>query len=499
MKIVCLNPPFLKQFSREQRSPAVTKSGTIYYPMWLAYGTGALIQAGHDTELIDGIARNWTADHVREYIRSTTPDMIVIATSTPSIHNDLSIGELAKLVKPDIITVYVGVHVSALPERTLQSSASADVVVMGEYDRTLVELASKAFQPKSEWKNILGIAFRDNGTIHVNPPRPVIEDLDSLPMVAEVYHRFLNVTDYFYSIARYPEVTLITGRGCAHRCIYCVYPQNMTGHHIRTRDIERVLDEWEYVEQHFPEVKELFIEDDTMTLNRDRCRKLMQRKIERGIKIGFTANSRADVDYETLCSLKKGGCRLLCVGFESGNQGILDRMHKQLNLSQSKQFVKDAKKAGIMIHGCYLVGLPGETRQTLEETLAFAKELNTDTAQFFPLMVYPGTEAYQWAKDEGYLLTEDFRNWLTPDGLHNCVVERPELSNDTLVAFCDRARREFYLRPQYLIFKLKQMITHPDEARRTLKSFRKFWKFLLWGSDKTNKTQSANSSKGVEK
>ena len=137
-----------------------------------------------------------------------------------------------------------------------------------------------------------------------------------------------------------------------------------------------------------------------------------------------------------------------------------------------------------MVHGCYLVGLPGDTTETLEETLASAKELNTDTAQFFPLMVYPGTEAYDWAKQEGYLLTEDFNCWLTEDGLHNCVVERPDLTHQQLVAFCDRARREFYLRPRYMIFKLKQVMTRPDEARRTFKSLKKFWRYLLFGSSK---------------
>ena len=486
LKILCLNPPFLPVFSREQRSPAVTKSGTIYYPMWLAYAAGALTQAGHSVELIDAVPRNWTVQDVVTHAAETRPEMVVIATSTPSIYSDLKTGDALKDQNPDLVTVYVGVHVSAVPETTLQTSEKADAVVMGEYEAPLVQLARQAHDPRDQWRNIPGLAFRNGAEIIVNGPQKPVEDLDSLPMVAEIYQKFLNFRDYFYSIARYPEVTLITSRGCSHNCIYCVYPQNMTSRRVRYRDIEKVLDEWEYVEKNFPGVRELFIEDDAMTLNQSRCRELMKRKVERGIKIGFTANSRADVDLETLKWLKKGGCRLLCTGFESGNQGILDRMHKKLKLEQSRQFVRDAKKAGIMVHGCYLVGLPGETKDTLEETLAFAKELNTDTAQFFPLMVYPGTEAYEWAKKEGYLVTEDFSKWLTPDGLHNCVVERSDLTNDELVQFCDRARREFYLRPRYMIFKLRQIMTRPDEARRTLKSLRKFWRYLLKGSGSSN-------------
>jgi len=450
--------------------------------MWLAYGAGSLLKAGHDVDLIDGVTRGWTRTDISRYIETEKPDILVCATSTPSIHSDLSVATLAKSVHPDIVTVFVGVHVSADPVRSLEACAEADAVVIGEYDQTLVDFAETAASGRSGWHGIKGLAWREGSTVHVNEKRPYIEDLDSLPMVADVYHKYLNFKDYFYSIARWPEVTLITGRGCDHHCIYCVYPQNMTGHHVRYRSIENVLDEWEFVEKNFQGVKELFIEDDAMTLDQERLRRLMARKVERGIRIGFTANSRADVDYETLRWLKKGGCRLLCVGFESGNQGILDNMGKQLRLDQSRRFVKDAKKAGVMIHGCFLLGLPGETRETMEETLAFAKELTTDTAQFFPLMVYPGTAAFRWAQKEGYLLTEDFSRWLTEDGMHNCVVERPDLTHRELVEFCDRARREYYLRPRYIVFKLRQIMTRPDEARRTMKSLKRFWRHLLFGS-----------------
>lgn len=487
MKILCLNPPFLKLYSREQRSPAVTKSGTIYYPMWLAYGAGSLLKAGHDVDLIDGVTRNWTRQDVQDYLLTHKPEMIVFASSTPSIHNDQQFAELAKSILPESVIVFVGVHASAEPNRTLNDCCAIDAVAVGEFDYTLVELATAVEQKHTEWSGIDGIAWRRNGEVVINKRREYIQDLDALPMVAEIYHKYLDFKDYFYSIARWPEVTLITGRGCDHHCIYCVYPQNMTGHRVRYRSIENVLDEWEYVEKNFSGVKELFIEDDAMTLDTDRLQKLMARKIERGIKIGFTANSRADVDLETLKWLKKGGCRLLCVGFESGNQEILNRMGKKLTLDQSYQFVKDAKKAGIMIHGCFLVGLPGETKETLEETLAFAKKLTTDTAQFFPLMVYPGTAAYRWAQKEEYLLTDDFSQWLTEDGMHNCVVERPDLTNRELVEFCDRARREYYLRPRYMAFKLNQILTHPAEAKRTLKSMKRFWKYLLFGSFKNNK------------
>jgi radical SAM superfamily enzyme YgiQ (UPF0313 family) len=144
-----------------------------------------------------------------------------------------------------------------------------------------------------------------------------------------------------------------------------------------------------------------------------------------------------------------------------------------------RTFVADAKKAGIMIHSCFMAGNQGETKETLMNSLRFAQEINADTFQFFPLMVYPGTEAYEWARKNGYLLTEDYSKWLTEEGLHDCVVSTPELSADELVSFCDYARTRYYLSPRYLRYKFLQMIRHPQEIKKTLKSAKTFSKYLF--------------------
>ena len=190
----------------------------------------------------------------------------------------------------------------------------------------------------------------------------------------------------------------------------------------------------------------------------------------------------ADVDYDTLKILRQAGLRLLCVGIESGVQEILDNMKKSLQVERIRQFFQDARKAGVMIHGCFLLGNPGETKATLEKTLQLAKELNPDTAQFFPIMVYPGTEAYEWAKEHQYLTTEDFHLWLNQEGMHNCVVSRPGLSSEELVSFCDRARKEFYLRPSYIFSKFFQGLKDPYELMRLAKGGRSLLKSMLTGS-----------------
>jgi len=481
MKILTLNPPFLPKFSREQRSPAVTKSGCLYYPMWLAYATGVLEQEGHDLRLVDAPAQGKSIDEIIGVVKDFHPQMVVLDTSTPSIYNDVKVASGIKEVLPSTTIVLVGPHVSALPEETMELDHAVDVIARGEYDYTVRDLAW-AVEKGEDFQAVLGITFRQNGNIFHTQDRPLIDELDEIPFVSKVYHRHLNVRDYFYSICQYPEVAIISGRGCPHRCTYCVYPQTFQGRRYRARSAENVVEEFQYITEAFPFVKEVFIEDDTFTADRKRCRRICEGLVKLKRPISWTANARADVDFETLRIMKAAGCRLLCVGVESGNQQVLNNIKKGTTLPRIRRFFKDAKRAGVLIHGCFLVGNRGENKETLEETLAFAKELNPDTAQFFPLMVYPGTEAYRWAKEHGQILTEDFSQWVTQEGLHNCVVRMSELTNEDLVSFCDRARREFYLRPGYFGFKLGQILRHPSEFVRTAKSFRTFVKYLFRGT-----------------
>lgn len=476
MNVLLINPPFKQKygkFSREQRSPAITKSGTLYYPMWLCYAAGALEQAGHTCKLIDAAADGIDLNSLEERIGNYSARLIVVDTSTPSIHNDVEIAvELKK--RYNAFVVLVGTHPSSLPQQSLEIDTKIDAVAFGEYEHTLCELAEvlekNNFNPtEKNLKNVAGIAFRSDDQIVINQRRAFSDDLDSLPFVTSIYKKHLDYKKYFYSHSRCPIVTIITGRGCPFRCIYCVYPQVFSGHKPRFRSIKNVVDEIEYVLTEFPDLKEIMFEDDTLTINKQRCIDFANEIITRKLKFKWSANSRADVDLETMKMLKKAGARLFCVGIESGVQSILDNMKKNLTVERIERFFKDAKKAGILIHGCFLVGNPGETKQTLTETLKFAKRLNPDTAQFFPIMVYPGTKAFSWAVENNYLRTTDFNDWVTPEGLHNCVVNRPELTDGDLVSFCDRARTEFYLRPTYICRKLAAGLVHPGEFRRLFK------------------------------
>ena len=478
MKILMLNPPFFRKYSRFSRSPAVTKSGTIYYPIWHAYATGVLEDAGHEVKLVDAPAENIDEIECATIIQDFAPKMAVVYTSTPSIDNDVRIAGDIKEIMPNCYVVLTGPHVSALPKETLHIDGRVDAVARREYDYTLVELAS-VLPDKNKLKDVAGLTFRAGDDLVTNPDREFIDNLDELPFVSAVYKRHLNLENYFYAHCRFPIISIFTSRGCYGQCNYCVYPEQMFGRKQRRRSPENIVAEFEYIIKELPNVKEVLIDDDTFSFDQGHTIKFCELMIQKKIKLPWTVECRVNLKRETMVMMKKAGCRLIVVGFESADNQILQNIKKGITVERMRRFVQDAKQAGIMVHACFMAGNKGETKETLSKSLKFAKEINADTCQFFPLMVYPGTEAYDWAKSNGYLLTADFRKWLTKDGLHNCVVSTPELTADALVDFCDHARREYYLSPKYLAYKLWQVIRKPEEMKKTIKSAKIFIKYLL--------------------
>jgi anaerobic magnesium-protoporphyrin IX monomethyl ester cyclase len=479
MEVLALNPPFHSRYSRSQRSPGVIKSGVVYYPLWLAYAVGVLEQDGFAVKLVDAPAAGLDLPSVLKIAGECRPRLVVIDTSTPSIYSDIQVAEAVKSLLPRAFTLLAGPHVTALPGPSLEISPAVNAVVRGEYDYTIRDVA-RVLAGEGNLGTVLGLSYRaDDGCLVHNPDRPMIQDLDALPFVSQVYQHHLHIKDYFYSIARYPQVAIVTGRGCPYQCTYCLWPQTITGHGYRKRSVGNVADEFEYIARELPQVKEVFIEDDTLTADPRQCFALAEELMRRGNRLPFSANSRADVDREALAALRRAGLRLLCVGFESGDQQVLDGLRKSIKVERFFQFREDARRAGVLVHGCFMAGGRGETIETLSRTLQLAKRLDPDTAQFFPLMVYPGTEAYNWALRNGYLSTADFREWLTPEGLHRTVVNQPGLSAVDLVDWCDEARRSFYLRPRYLAAKAWEAISHPTEARRIVRAASIFCRYLL--------------------
>ncbi len=333
MRITALNPPFLPQFSRGQRSPAVTRSGTLYYPIWLAYAVGALEQAGHRVQFIDSPAMELDLKETLRRIGEFAPELIVIETSTPSIISDARTADL--LTETGAFVFLAGTHPSALPRETVLLGNRFHGVVIGEYEKPLLQLAWSIASGGGP-RGIPGTALRDRDAVVVTPPMGYLEDLDSLPFVSSVYAEHLPVERYNNPNALHPQVMIMGGRGCPNRCTFCVFPQTLTGRAYRSRSASNVVREMLWVQENMPRVKAVFFEDDTIAADSARLRELAMEMMDRGVTISWTCNMRASVDLETLKLCKRAGLRSVCVGFESGSDEILLAMKKGLSTSRMK-------------------------------------------------------------------------------------------------------------------------------------------------------------------
>jgi anaerobic magnesium-protoporphyrin IX monomethyl ester cyclase len=477
---IFINGPFLEGFSRESRSPAVTKSGTLYYPAWLAYACGYAEEKGFNCKLIDSIADKISFEESVALVANHSPKIVVIGTSTPSISADLDFAKAIKEKLSASLVILVGTHASALASEIVLENSYIDLIARREYDLTILELLN-CLKESKEWSDILGITYRKDGIAIRNADRPYIHDLDILPFASKIYSKHLTIGNYYYGHIRYPMVSIFTSRGCNARCNYCLYPQTMFGN-FRARSPKNIADEFLWISENLPEVKEVLIDDDTFTMNKKHAVKVAQELIKNKNKILWTCESRATLDYETLSLMKKSGCRLVVTGFESVSQEVLNKVNKGIKFSNVDAFVDDARKAGIKIHACFMAGNPGDTKETLNSTLKWAlSKKNFDTAQFFPLQVYPGTKAYSWAEETGYLKQQEFRDWITPSGMHNMTILKNdmELTFQECLDFCDYARRKFYLRPSYILNKVFQGVREPQEFKKNVIGFLKIYKYLF--------------------
>ncbi|MDI6886820.1 MAG: radical SAM protein, partial [archaeon] len=271
--------------------------------------------------------------------------------------------------------VLVGPPTSQFATEILNSTG-IDLVARFEYDFTIRDVA-RAIGKEEDFKNIKGISYKEKGEIIHNPNREFSssEDLDKIPFVSRVYEKHLNIRDYFLGSSLYPEIQIFTGRGCPYLCTFCSWPQTLMGRKYRERSVSNVLDELEWIQDKLPAVKEVFFEDDTFTINLSLKKKALPKKNrvlefckeyrERGLDIIWACNARVGLDYETMKEMRKANCRLLIVGYESGSDEILKNIKKGITVEQIRRFAKDARKAGLLVHGDFIIGLPGETKETM--------------------------------------------------------------------------------------------------------------------------------------
>ncbi len=468
MRIAVLNPMFGKDFTKSARWFARSRGRVQRHPDYLATAVAVLEHAGHTLFFMDCQAKNRPMEDVLPDLRAFKPDLCVYQASTPSIYADIAAARLCRETLGGT-HVMVGPHVTAAPEDTLRAAEGAvDVVCRHEYDYTLRDLANGV-----AWKDCPGISYLDGEQYVENADRPYIENLDELPFPA--WHH-LDLYDYRDGAKLYPFVTAITARGCRYRCSYCQIPQVMNGHSYRPHSVERVVDEMAYNKRQFPALQEVMFEDDTLTMRiaRDRLIALCEEILRRDLKLSWSANARADLnDLETLRLMKRSGCRMLCVGFEFGDQQILNNTKKGTTVDQMYTFAENAAKARLRIHGCFMIGGPEETRETAMKTIKVSQELPIDTAQFTGVVAYPGTSYYDWAEKSGALIPKNWRDWVTDDYEQAATVDLPTLSKDEISELVDHGLRRFYLRPVQMWRMLRNINSWADVKAKAhgLRSF----------------------------
>ncbi len=454
-----LNPPFVPRFVRCGRwQGTVARGGELYYPIWLAYATGVLEQEYDDIRLVDAIACNWDEEYLLKDATNFNPDLAVIDSNFSSMSNDVNIAKLLKEAVPGATTVLVGPPASQFADRILQSGG-VDIVARFEYDFTIRDIA-RSLGNGDGFENIKGISFRKNDKIIHNPDREFTtsQDLDQIPFVSKIYKKYLHIEDYFLSQSLYPEVQIFTSRGCHYQCTFCSWPETLMGRIYRMRSVNNVVDEFEYIMKELTQVKEVFIDDDTFTIDKKRIRAICREIKRRKLKITWSCNARADLDYETMREMKSAGCRLLDVGYESGSNEILKNIKKGISTERMYQFAEDARRAGLMVLGDFVFGFPGETKKTAEETMRFAKELRPNIAQFAVSVPLPGTEFYRWAEENDFLLTNELDKSVDGNGFQKCIVSYPEFTNKDVERYVDRALKKYYLSPSYIPIAFKNIL-----------------------------------------
>lgn len=464
MRVLFINLPYKFRISRTSRWPEKTKSATLYYPYWLCYAAGVCINEGYEVDLIDCITKNYTTHDLLKRVNDFNPDFIMTEITTPTCFEDYKVIESIKMNNSETKIIVGGTHATALPETVLRECSAIDIVVRQEYDYTLPDI----IKSKGSYENIKGISYRVDNEIINNEDRPWTENLDDLPFVSKIYERFLDVKDYFYSFAQKPMIQIFSSRGCPFRCNFCNYPETMSGRIFRKRSVNNFVDEIEYICKHMPYIMEIMIEDDTFTVDKKRVIEICNEIIRRGLKPRWSCNTRVDLSYEVMKKMHDAGCRLLVVGFESGNQQVLDLTKKGIRLEDSLQFSYNAKKIGFKVFGCFMIGLTGDTKETIEQTYRFAKKVYPDMVFFQQAVPFPGTAFYEWTKSKGYLITEDYSKWLNIDGYLNCLVRYPYADEKEIEKIRDRLMSRYYFSLTYIVKTFLRNLTY-QEFKRVMK------------------------------
>jgi hopanoid biosynthesis associated radical SAM protein HpnJ len=438
---------------------------SFWYPTWLAQ-PAALVE---NSKLVDAPPHRIKLSQVTEEARDY--DLAVLHTSAPSFLSDVKTIAALKATNAGLKVGLVGAKVAVDPAGSLNASPLVDFVARNEFDFAIKEVADG--RPLSE---IAGLSYRNAaGVVVHNDERPTLENMDLLPFVTPVYRRDLDIKKYFIGYLKHPYISIYTGRGCKSRCTFCLWPQTVGGHRYRTRSVEHVVEEIAWAQKAFPEVKEFFFDDDTFTDDLPRAEAIAKELYKLGVT--WSCNAKANVPHKTLKVLRDNGLRLLLVGYESGNQQILYNIKKGMRIDVAKKFTKDCRDLGITIHGTFIIGLPGETKETIEETINFATEIDPHTLQVSLAAPYPGTFLFDQAVQNGWL-DDAHAELVNEDGVQIAPLHYPHLSHTEMFDSVEEFYRRFYFRSGKIASIVGEMIRSPQMMQRRLREGIEFFHFL---------------------
>jgi len=444
-RVILINPPWGMQ------------KGNIWYKvasclpsLGLGYVAAVLERDGIKVKILDCQAISYSVSEILAEIKCFSPEYIGFTATTVLVKNAIEIAKSIKLHFPEIKIIFGGVHPTIAAEEVL-SNPSVDLVIRGEGELTCLDVARG-----KPTKEIPGLSYKVDGNFKHNLERPVIEDINILPFPAyhlmpmDKYHTALG------SAKRVPAMSIFATRGCPGHCTFCY--SGTLGKKIRQRSPENIVEEIELLMNKY-KIREVSFYDDTFSAFKNNVIMFCELIRKKNIDLTWSCMSRIDyVNEEVLKEMKASGCHQICYGVESADENVLRNIKKRISLEKAKMAVETTKKAGIDVRLSFMLGNPGDTIESLEKTIKFAIDLDPDLLQFNITTPYPGTEMFAWAKNNGYLKTEDWSKY----DLYNCVMELPTVSSQDVERYYKIAYKRFFLRPKFIMKRLLKIRSFYD-------------------------------------
>ncbi len=473
MKAYLINPPAADGVNIVREGRCMQRQGAwtaVWAPISLALIASLLEKEGWEVKISDCIVENISHDGLEELVAGFKPDIAVINAVTPAIKSDLSTCRNIKKGWPSTITAAIGIHPSSLPEECLRMEPGLDFVIRGEPEITVKELAAVVADGKKQnnISGVNGLSYLRDGQLVNESARPGLENLDTLPFPA--WH-LIKRDRYILPFTDKPFLLIATSRGCPYSCRFCA-DNAYYGKKLRTRSAKNIVDELSWVKNKFG-ISEFLFWSESFTINKAFAISVIEEIKRRNLNVSWVCNSRVDnVDAQMLRGLKEAGCWMIGYGIESGNQSLLDKMGKGVRLEQIRAAVIESKKAGLEVTGHCVLGYPGETVETIKETIQLTLDLPFNFVQFYCSVPFPGSQLYEEAKQNCWIINDD---WAFFEQNYS-VMDTPQLSAEEVMKWRSKAYRMFYTRPK-MVWQILRKIKSLKELFNLFKMVKEF---LSW-------------------